>query len=222
MFVFLSFSAYFPSPCMNHYTQEDKIMLKFNRAIVITILFIVFSGCDKNPLTNETERVVYQGIIAENTPAPFLLNSPKGGLRAKGNTPEATILENPAWGTVYGHSDYPGKAYLAQGDEQLPGGAWVDNAYGNEFTFRLHSGGTASFGKGRYIQVLSAYKLNYQNAAGDWNKLTRTGTIFALALAAEESDNETALSRSLGEEDGGSGDIETDDTVNFGGGGQNN
>lgn len=198
-------------------------MLKLTRAIVIILIFIVFSGCNKNPLINETEQIIYQGILAEDAPAPFLLNNPKGGLRAKGSAPEATILENPEPGTVYGHTDYPENVYIAQGDEELPGGAWIDNAYESKFTFRLHSGGTATFGAGRNINVLSAYKLKYLNAAGEWKKLKEAGPIFALALFAESDDDDdqgSALGRILAGE--GTGDVETDDIVNIGGGGQNN
>lgn len=59
-------------------------MLKLTRAIVIILIFIVFSGCNKNPLINETEQIIYQGILAEDAPAPFLLNNPKGRVKGQG------------------------------------------------------------------------------------------------------------------------------------------
>ncbi|MFQ6612598.1 MAG: hypothetical protein ACE5D2_05790, partial [Fidelibacterota bacterium] len=144
--------------------------MRKNILMILTALaFILISGCEQNPLSSSDEPLTYQNIVVQDTPAPFLLNNTLTGILAKGSAISVTIKDNPSPGTVYGHQDYPGAVFQAHGNEELPEGAWVDNAYGNDYRIQLNPGSSASFGDGRTVVVYKAKNLKYEDASGNWH-----------------------------------------------------
>jgi hypothetical protein len=183
--------------------------------ILAALAFILISGCEQNPLASSDEKpLTYQNMVVQDTPAPFLLNNTLSGVRAKGSAASVVIKDNPAPGTVYGHQDYPGAVYQAHGNEELPIGSWVDNAYGNDYRIQLNAGISASFGDGRTVVVYKAKDLKYEDASGKWHELKKPGTIFAKTIVAKGGHK--GLGRSMTGEDG-SGEIGSDGPVSFGG-----
>ncbi len=188
--------------------------------ILAALAFILLSGCEQNPLApNDEKPLTYQNMVVQDASAPFLLNHTLPGVLAKGSAASAVIKDNPAPGTVYGHQDYPGAVYLAHGNEQLPIGSWVDNAYGNDYRIQLNAGTTASFGEGQTVVVYKAKGLKYEDASGKWHELKKPGTIFAKTIVVKGGHK--GLSRGMGSEDG-NGEIGGGGPVSIGGGGMNN
>ncbi len=173
--------------------------------LVLSLAFLLVVGCDQ-PITQAGGVIVYHGIQVKRGPAPFILNAPKG-IRAKGANPDAELESNPSDGTVYGLQTDSTNVYLAQGGEQLPGGTWIDNAYGNVFTTTLFANSTLTFSGLQTVTLIDPVNTTYLDANNTWVAVSTTQTVTTQAVATGEN---------------GSTDVETTGPVGIGGGGDNN
>lgn len=173
--------------------------------LTLGLVFLYVVGCDQ-PITQPEGALVYHGIQVKEGPAPFILNVSKG-VRAKGTSPDAELESSPSDGTVYGLQTDSTNVYLAQGGEQLPGGTWIDNAYGNVFTTTLFANSTLTFSGLQTVTLIDPVNTSYMDANNTWVPVSTTQTVTAQAVATGEN---------------GSTDVETTGPVGIGGGGDNN
>lgn len=208
-------------------------MLKIKYYVLPILAVFILSSCEKNSLGTDVLQTYYEGILVQEGPAPFLINTSAGTVLHKGQKEMATIPEPPLNGTVYGNEEFPEKAYKAFGGEKLPAGSWVaNNIKGRTFRLILNKDGIANFKKVVSVKIISASdELYYDDGSGVWVKVSSPGYISALSLWATDGPDDKEVKEDDGSADLGkiskvavppAGEFETCCVTNIGGGSINN